>query len=212
MKRTTLLIYAKPPRIGLAKTRLAKDLGGTESRRIAHFTMARTFNAARAEDGWGTRLYVSPDRAKHESVGGIWPAHIPRFSQGKGTLTHRLQRGLDEAPIGPVLFIGCDAPDLSSALLRGAIRTLQNNDAVFGPARDGGFWLFGINKTARTKSPFKGVRWSGPHAMEDVWSNLPEHAHVALLPMLIDIDDANDWKSWCEWHKRHPHTHLEKAL
>jgi hypothetical protein len=98
------------------------------------------------------------------------------------------------------LFIGSDAPDISTALLRQAVRALSRHDAVFGPAPDGGFWLFGLNKTARTKSPFYGVRWSGPHAMEDVWANLPETAKVAVLPQLIDIDDAKDWDIW---HGRH---------
>ena len=46
MKNATVLIYAKPPRMGLAKTRLASGVGLTEARRIAHFTLARTMRAA----------------------------------------------------------------------------------------------------------------------------------------------------------------------
>ena len=61
---------------------------------------------------------------------------------------------------------------------------------MFGPATDGGFWLFGLNKTARTKSPFGRVRWSGPHAMADVKANLSAEARVAELPTLIDLDEA----------------------
>ena len=67
---------------------------------------------------------------------------------------------------------------------------------MFGPAEDGGFWLFGINKSGRTRSPFRNVRWSGPHAMQDVWSNLPGHADIGLLPMLMDIDQLSDWRAW----------------
>jgi len=72
----------------------------------------------------------------------------------------------------------------------------MTHDAVFGPASDGGFWLFGLNKTARTRSPFDPVRWSGPHAMTDVRANLPSTARVAELPTLIDLDEAEDWKAW----------------
>ena len=61
-------------------------------------------------------------------------------------------------------------------------------------AADGGFWLFGLSQSLRAPDVFAGVRWSGPHAMEDVWSNLPDHAHVSLLPQLIDIDTGKDWK------------------
>lgn len=195
MTKATLLIYAKPPRMGLAKTRLAKGLGPTEARRIAHFTLSRTMRAALAGP-WTPILYTAPDRALGENLGGIWPAHLSRRSQGKGGLTERLERGLAEAPPGPLLFIGADTPDISPALIRAAIRSLQRHDAVFGPARDGGFWLFGLNKRSGTRSPFGHVRWSGPHAMLDVRNNLPKNALVGTLPMLADIDEAKDWHDW----------------
>jgi hypothetical protein len=158
-------------------------------------TLARTMRASLSSH-CKTILYTAPDSALHESLGGIWPARLERRSQGQGDLTARLNKGLNEAPPGPVMFIGADAPDLSPALIRGAVCSLQRNDAVFGPASDGGFWLFGLNKTSRTHSPFHNVRWSGPHAMADVKANLPESAKVGLLPELIDIDEAKDWKNW----------------
>lgn len=196
MRRAHLLIYAKPPRMGLAKTRLARSLGSsTQARRIAMMTLARTMRAARG-GAWTPVLYIAPDAALGDSLGGLWPAAIERRSQGRGDLTRRLDQGLADAPPGPVLFIGADAPDLSPALIRRAIRTLQTHDAVFGPASDGGFWLFGLNKTARTRSPFGPVRWSGPHAMADVRANLPNTARIGLLPQLIDIDTADDWARW----------------
>ena len=197
MIRPRLLIFAKPPRMGLAKTRLAAGLGQTEARRIAHFTLARTMRAAR-NSGCETVLYLAPDRALEETLGGLWPPAMPRRAQGPGTLTERLTRGLTEAPPGPVLFIGTDAPDISAALIRQAVTLLRRNNAVFGPAADGGFWLFGLNTRAGTPSPFGNVRWSGPHAMEDVWGNLPPHCRVALLPQLTDIDEADDWIKWVQ--------------
>lgn len=196
MRRAHLLIYAKPPRMGLAKTRLARSLGSpTQARRIAMMTLARTMRAARG-GAWTPVLYTAPDSALGDSLGGLWPAGIERRSQGRGDLTQRLDKGLAETPPGPVLFIGADAPDLSPALIRRAIRALQTQDAVFGPASDGGFWLFGLNKTARTRSPFGPVRWSGPHAMADVRANLPGTARIRLLPQLMDIDTADDWALW----------------
>ncbi len=196
MRRATLLIYAKPPRMGLSKTRLARSLGSpAQARRIAMMTLAKTIRASLASH-CRTILYTAPDSALHESLGGIWPAHLERRSQGSGDLTARLNKGLNEAAPGPVMFIGADAPDLSPALIRLAIRSLQRSDAVFGPASDGGFWLFGLNKTSRTRSPFHNVRWSGPQAMADVQANLPESATVGLLPELIDIDEAQDWQTW----------------
>lgn len=209
MRRPQILIYAKPPRIGLSKTRLAKGLGSSVSaRRIATALQAKTMRAA-LNGPWETVLYTAPDKELDNSVGGIWPSHLERRSQGPGNLGDRLSKGLREAPPGPVLFIGSDAPDVSTALLRQAVRELGRHDAVFGPAQDGGFWVFGINKSARTKSPFYNVRWSGPHAMEDVWANLPDTASVAVLPQLLDIDDEKDWDVWLGRHEAEVEAHAD---
>ncbi len=194
-----MLIYAKPPLMGLAKTRLAAGLGRAEARRIARFTMARTMRAA-IDPRWQTQLYAAPDRHLQASLGGLWSQGLIRRSQGRGNLTARLGKGLREAPNGPVLFIGSDAPGITSALIWQAIQSLKHHGAVFGPASDGGFWLFGLVKSPRTPSPFQNVRWSGPHALSDVQANLPQRTNVALVPELIDIDDAGDWRNWNAIH------------
>ncbi|MFN3910977.1 TIGR04282 family arsenosugar biosynthesis glycosyltransferase [Hyphomonas sp.] len=195
MRPATLLIFAKPPRIGLSKTRLAADLGKAAARRIALFTLGRTLRAAQAS-GCNVRVYVAPDAvARRPGEAGLFRG-AALFPQGGGDLTDRLTRALREAPCGPVLFAGADVPDITPARIRQAAALLRQKDAVFGPARDGGFWLFGLHKRTGTPAPFAGVRWSGPHAMEDVWSQLPSSARIGLLETLIDIDEAQDWEDW----------------
>ena len=203
MHKISLLIFAKPPRMGLSKTRLAEDVGPTQARRIAAFTLASTLSAARAS-GLDVKVYTTPDRLAGGQKGRAVFRGLDVRPQGGGTLTDRLERGLREAPPGMVLFVGSDAPDISPSLLRAAVRGLMRHDAVFGPPLDGGFWLFGMHKGPKTRSPLGRVRWTGPHAMEDVWSHLPEGARVCLLPPLIDIDAAPDWDSWrLSKHKSH---------
>ncbi|MEM1390852.1 MAG: DUF2064 domain-containing protein [Pseudomonadota bacterium] len=196
MRRAHILIYAKPPHMGLAKTRLARSLGSAaQAQRIARMSLGRTMRAV-SPGPWTPILYTAPDSALTETLGGLWPPTLERQSQGRGDLTARLNKGLNETPPGPVLFIGADAPDLSASLISHAVKSLTLHDVVFGPASDGGFWLFGINKTARTNSPFHNVRWSTEHALADVRANLPPESRIAYLPTLIDIDDAQDWHAW----------------
>ncbi len=190
--RATLFIFVKPPRIGVSKTRLARSLGRTEARRIASFTLAQTLRAARTANLQIT-LAIAPDSEIHAAH---WPRDFRRTPQGLGDLTDRLTRAFNAAPNGPVFFIGADAPDLSPAYLRAAQNALHRSDAVFGPARDGGFWLFGLHKKARTRAPFDGVRWSGPHALSDVRARLSASSRIAYLETLIDIDEAGDWRDW----------------
>ncbi|WP_300395689.1 TIGR04282 family arsenosugar biosynthesis glycosyltransferase [Henriciella sp.] len=192
MTRPTLLIFTKPPRIGVSKTRLAKDVGRAEARRIAHYTTAKTMQAVKGL-GWACELHIEPARAVGETLGGLWPAHIAHMPQGRGDLGDRMGKAMENAPPGPVIFIGTDAPGIGQHHLLRAARDLRHDGAVFGPAADGGFWLLGLSQSLRDRRVFEGVRWSGPHAMEDVWSNLPSRAHVSLLPQLIDIDTGKDW-------------------
>ena len=72
---------------------------------------------AAAASGLDVSLYLSPDRALGETLGGLLPPHLPRVSQGPGTLTEKLAKGLADSPNGPVMFICTDAPDISPALL-----------------------------------------------------------------------------------------------
>lgn len=193
MTKPTLMIFTKPPRAGVSKTRLADDLGRAEARRIAHFTTARTVRAASGL-GWQVQLHIEPPSAVGDTLGGLWPLAFEHVPQVRGDLGDRLAAAMTRAPYGPVIFVGTDTPGLSRRHLRQAERHLRRTGAVFGPAADGGFWLFGLSQSLRYPDVFADVRWSGPHAMEDVWSNLPDHAHVSLLPQLIDIDTGKDWK------------------
>lgn len=191
----TVLIFTKPPRIGLSKTRLAATMGKATARRIAHFTMTRTLRAA-CNPRWCTELYVAPDAALDDQLGGLWPAHLQRASQGRGDLGARLQRGYEQVSQGKVVFLGTDTPDISPAHIWQAFRLLDRNSAVFGPANDGGFWLLGLHKGLRRSAPFRNVRWSSPHTLADVRQRLGPRAKIAYLPELMDIDTAADWKDW----------------
>lgn len=191
----TLLIFAKSPRIGLAKTRLARGLDKSTARRIARLGFARTLRAA-LDPRWQTRLHAAPDRDLGETFGGLWPASLERWSQGTGDLGARLTHGYREAPQGAVIFIGSDALDISKALIWQAFNALKRTDCVIGPARDGGFWLLGLNKRPRTAPPFRNVRWSSTFTLQDVEANLPQGAQIVRLPILADIDEAEDWRAW----------------
>lgn len=194
-RNRSVLIFAKPPRMGLAKTRLARSLGsGTEAQRINRYCAQRTFAAA-LDPRWETTLYAAPDRHLHDTLGGAWPSHVERRSQGKGDLGQRLTKGLKESARGEVVFIGTDAPDITGHLIWTAFRMLRGHDAVIGPATDGGFWLLGLSVCAQSLGIFENIRWSHAETMNDLVSNFGG-GRIHYLPTLIDIDEAEDWGEW----------------
>ena len=60
-----------------------------------------------------------------------------------------------------VAVVGTDVPDLSADHLEAAFKALSGeNDAVFGPAADGGYYLLAVMGTAVPQGLFSGIEWS----------------------------------------------------
>lgn len=187
-----LVIFAKAPRMGCVKTRLARDIGTVAAWGFFRHALAGLLRRLSDDPRWNTVIAVAPDTA----VGApVWPAHIDQAAQGEGDLGDRMQRAFDLMPLGPVVIVGADIPGITNKHIADAFGSLGNHDAVFGQADDGGYWLVGLRRTPKTPKIFNNVRWSGPHALSDTMANLPG-ARIALLEPLIDVDDGEDFKRW----------------
>jgi glycosyltransferase A (GT-A) superfamily protein (DUF2064 family) len=91
-----------------------------------------------------------------------------------------------------VVIIGADIPEIRADHIARAFAALGTADLVFGPARDGGYWLIGAKGPARRVPMFANVRWSTRHALADTRANL-EGRRVALLDLLDDVDDEESY-------------------
>lgn len=180
-----LVIMAKEPRAGAVKTRLARDIGTVAAVRFYRTTMGSVVRRLSSGRRWQTVVAVSPSGAIRSPV---WQ-RAARMPQGAGDLGVRMQRVFARMPPGPVVIIGSDIPEISTAHIAQAFRQLGAHDAVFGPAIDGGYWLVGLRRSPRTHRIFAQVRWSGAHTLEDTLANLRGSA-VAMLEQLEDVDDG----------------------
>lgn len=191
--RPHVLIFAKAPRLGQAKTRLARGVGAVAAWRTKRRLDALTCRIARSP-AWDSVLSVAPDRAIHAAFPGAWPADLARIGQGKGDLGHRMARALRRFGRGPVCIIGSDLPDLKTADLTAAFGRLKRHDVVLGPATDGGYWLIGMTPRAARRAHLAPVRWSSPHTLADTLAVLPRGWRVGYLRELEDVDDAASLK------------------
>jgi glycosyltransferase A (GT-A) superfamily protein (DUF2064 family) len=73
---------------------------------------------------------------------------------------------------------------------------LRSAHAVFGPARDGGYWLVGLRRRPIVPDLFKGVAWSTDRALAQTRANVPARHKVVLLETLEDVDDEAAWRRW----------------
>ena len=187
--RNTAIVFARAPRLGTVKRRLARDVGTRQALRFYLRTLSVLLHALAADRRFRTVLAVTPDRARVRLPLGVGRG-VARIGQGGGDLGRRMARVLGRFAHGRAALIGCDIPDAGSADLIAAFRALGRADAAFGPAEDGGFWLVALGPR-RPAHPFARARWSGPHALGDTLCNFRPR-RVVLLRWLRDVDSTAD--------------------
>jgi uncharacterized protein len=175
----------KEPVMGRVKTRLAREIGLPRATGFARITAHSVIGRLARDSRWRSVLAVAPDGAASSRA---WPAGVARIGQGRGDLGERMERLLAR-PARPAILIGADIPAVTPALIAAAFRLLCDQDAVFGPAEDGGYWLVGLNRAAPAAGVFRDVRWSTPAALADTLANL-RRRRVAMAARLGDVDDG----------------------
>src|SRR5882724_10465179 len=127
MSETRIIVFAKAPQPGLAKTRLIPALGAEGAAALARRMLETTLEQALGAQVGPVELRVTPDIGEMAWRSIPIPDGVGISAQGDGDLGARLARatqrglGLNEA----VMLIGCDCPELDSTALRLAAQTLQ---------------------------------------------------------------------------------------
>lgn len=209
MTACTVLVMAKAPVAGFAKTRLIPALGAEGAAALAERLLAHA--VARAlEAGLGpVEVCCAPD-ASHAAFRRLATTGALRLtSQGEGDLGARMSRAFDRAlqSEAQVLMVGTDAPSLDASVLRRAADLLAQHDAVFVPAFDGGYALIGLRAPA--PALFQGMAWSHAQVMTHTRDRLRAEGlrHVELLPV-HDIDEPADLAHLpCGWLAPARHAH-----
>jgi hypothetical protein len=193
-----VVVFARDPS-GRVKTRLIPALGVAGARELHRACLAATLRLV-ASLPRGVRKFLYLTSASQVDARRVARAmNIPRGLrvrvQGKGDLGVRLERMFGElwrAGFGRVVVIGSDSPMLTRRRLEEALAALRRADAVLGPARDGGYYLIGLRRTAKARL-FGGVPWGTARAFAQTRRNLAKaRLRVRLLPVGFDVDTPND--------------------
>ena len=191
----TLLVVAKAPEPGRAKTRLAATVGDRVAAEIAAAALLDTLDAVAA----------APVAARVVALTGNLDA-----AAGAADIRRRLesftvigQRGddfadrlanahADAADGHPVLQIGMDTPQVTDELLASCARRLLQAQAVLGPACDGGWWVLGL-QTPATAECLRSVPMSQPDTGELTLKALRDNGiDVTPVELLTDFDIVDD--------------------
>jgi rSAM/selenodomain-associated transferase 1 len=182
-------VFARAPRLGTGKRRLAAGVGAVAALRFQRVTLCVTLRRLHRDRRFRTVLAITPDRAR-----GPWRRGMPTLGQGQGDLGQRMARAVARHPRGRVAVVGSDIPDLRAADVAGAFRRLGRAQACLGPAEDGGYWLVAL-APRRPATPFAGVRWSTDAALADTLANFAGRP-VVMGRRLRDVDTAADLETF----------------
>ena len=185
-----LLIFVKHPEPGKVKTRLAASIGHDRAVGIYRELLFYTRRVTQA-------LSVS----KVVYYGNIVPkedlwseAGYTRKLQSGADLGLRMQQAFSwgfSAGFERIVIIGSDCAHLTTGLLEDAFSRLHADQAVMGPATDGGYYLLGMN----TLIPgiFSDKHWSTDTVFAATVRDLERaDASYSLLPTLSDVDTIED--------------------
>ncbi|MDG5747686.1 TIGR04282 family arsenosugar biosynthesis glycosyltransferase [Qipengyuania sp. XHP0207] len=184
-----LVIFARLPVPGKAKTRLIPALGEEGAARLYARLLNRTMEEARAS---ALPIELRVTGGECAAFRSLYGTDLAIRDQGEGDLGERLAR-----IEGPALVIGSDCPGLIAPVLKAAADALEERSVVIGPATDGGYYLIGFRE--RCPWLFADMAWSTPTVFAETLARCAARGiGPAILPELADIDTPEDLAAWPE--------------
>lgn len=194
MGKNKLIIFAKQPKLGKVKTRLASTIGDEKTLKIYFELLEVTKNVTSVIDAEKI-VYWDELRDGHPNE---FEFGYQNRIQTTGELGFKMENAFQNEfnlSARKIVIIGTDCPYLTKDIFEVAYSELDHVDFVVGPALDGGYYLLGMKEF----SPF--IFHSIPWSTKDVLSLTIESIRknnktFALLKELSDIDDINDLEQW----------------
>ena len=206
LDKALLIIMAKWHGFGRCKTRLAKDIGKSNSAKVQNVMTNHTISVAKSLQ----RNKLIDISIAISGLGGKncrrWSEKlgIKKFNlQGKGCLGEKMKRQIlinkkfcVQNEIKNIIFIGTDLPDLCHLDLLNTIKYLEHNDLILGPSNDGGYWLLGLSENILSKHihlPFIDISWSKENVLKNTIDNFAcTKLKYKFLDKKTDLDTIID--------------------
>lgn len=193
-------IFAREPRPGECKTRLASAIGPAEAASLADAflgDLAERFQAVANR----RFLCYTPDTSSaaryfRELSAGLYELWI-QPPEALGERLNAFFRFAFEEGAERVVVIGGDAPTFPTEFVDQAFATLGSKDVVLSPAADGGFCLIGIRRSAKLdgnkRDWLSEIEWSTASVLQQTIARIASASWtLGLLPPWYDVDTIED--------------------
>jgi glycosyltransferase A (GT-A) superfamily protein (DUF2064 family) len=203
-----LLIVAKAPVPGLAKTRLAAAVGASAAADLAAACLLDTLDATRAT-GWPVVVALTGDldmSARRDAVCEALLGVLVVPQRGPTFAARLAAAHADAATACPdaagILQIGMDTPQAGAAHLEAAQRLMRAHGSVLGPAPDGGWWLLGLADAAAADCLADVPMSRRDTCASTVQALRGRGLTPAFADTLEDVDQASDAERVAHIHPR----------
>lgn len=189
MPKQKLIIFSKNPVPGKVKTRLAATVGNANALKVYCKLLVHTARITRALN-IPKVVYYSHEVEQGDAFA---PGDFEKKVQQGNDLGERMRKAFSAelSAADEILIIGSDCYELQTDHLKHAFSQLRENDAVIGPAKDGGYYLLGMKKVH--SEIFQNKDWGKSEVFEDTMHDFKElQLNIAVLPELNDVDREED--------------------
>lgn len=190
MNRNALILFVRNPVLGKVKTRLTAAIGEKDALRIYEVLLSHTHDISKSIDA--DKFVFYSDFIEAEDLWSV-DFFYKHLQQGN-SLGERMQQAFENIfalGYSRVCIIGSDCYEMTTAIIENAFTAMEKNDAVIGPAKDGGYYLLGLTKMI--PGIFENKNWSTATVCTDTIADF-EKADIRYfyLPVLNDVDTVED--------------------
>ncbi len=183
-----LIIFTRNPELGKVKTRLAQKTGDRIALDIYKYLLAHTVEITRKIKADKYVFYSEEIIDNDLWDDGVYRKKLQQGDQLGGRMKNAFEQ-LFRLGYRNVMIIGSDIYELQQLHIEQAFETLENNDMVIGPAKDGGYYLLGMNSFL--PAIFEIGNWGGNTVFEDTMKAAAK-ARVCVLSERNDVDNFED--------------------
>lgn len=194
MSNNKIIVFVKNVILGKAKTRLAKTIGDEDALnvyvKLLEITRDQVVRLNTKKEVWYAWSVTENDMWNEKLFQKRVQIEGDLGAKMKDAFSKSFKEGDDK-----VILIGSDCPTLSTSIIEKAFRLLDENDVVFGPSQDGGYYLIGMS--SYYPEVLEEITWSSELVMQQTEERAAIHnLSLAKLVELNDIDNENDWNEY----------------
>ena len=199
-----LIVFTRYPEPGTTKTRLIPLIGAKGAadlqRKMTEHTLLQVKRLSTQRELSVEIRYEGGDKHLMQT----WLGQDFEYrAQGSGDLGQRMKRSFEDAfgaGATTAVIIGTDIPEITKGIIQKAFSALQQKNMALGPAKDGGYYLIGLQKNSLSKAIpelFGGINWGAGDVLEKT-IKIAKHSGLSftLLDVLQDIDHPEDLVIW----------------